>query len=739
MNKGIIAWVILMMCFYGFGQEKPNENQEESTKDTINLGKIMFKSQSVFPRDKSFLERSGASIYIDEKQLEQFRFANINRLLEGVSGVFLYEESGFGLRPNISIRGTEPERSAKINLMEDGIPISPAPYSASAAYYFPNIARMQGMEILKGSGQIKYGPNTSGGSLNLLSQGMPTHLLVKADLSAGQFSSMQSNLLLGNKTGKWSYFVQYLHQGTKGFKTLPNGDDTGFQKNDWVAKLAFRDNFGNKPTSFQLKYQFSDEDGDETYMGLLDDDFEKDPYQRYVASSNDNMKNDHQQWTFSGEMDILPNLNISLDTYYNTFNRNWYKTQSIDAGEGKVGLGSIYSNPDEFSNEVEVIKGEYTDTNRIYLRNNNRSYMATGVQGAIDYDFKTNEVSHELHLGMRYHYDDMDRFQWEDAYQLVGNSIGLVSKGQRGSQSNFIDDAKAFSSYVQYQLNYQKFWFNAGLRYEDIRLRRRDYKEDLSRDNEAQSIRRNNNKVWIPGVSMLYKWNTMGEVFLGVHKGFSPSGNKKGTKAEESWNYELGTRWTKNQFKMELTGFINDFSNLLGTDLNAAGGEGNNDLYNVGAVLINGVETSLSYLFKTNSSFSFPIRINYTYQHSSFKDSFDSDLYGEVKKGDELPNIPKQQLRTQIGVVSNRLAAYIAFRYLGERRTQVGQGTIPTEHKVKSYGVVDTSVTYQINTRLKAYVNIENLLNNEYAVSRLPYGLRPGMPFFTRAGISFEL
>lgn len=730
MNFRIIAVAVLIVGLL--------HGQEKKMKDSIELNELVLNAQSIFPKDKKFLQRAGASIYISPEQLQEFNYANINRVLEGESGVFLYEESGFGLRPNISIRGTEAERSAKINIMEDGVPIAPAPYSASAAYYFPNIARMNGIEILKGSGQIKYGPNTSGGSINLLSQPIPNRLSIDADLSAGSYESFQSNVAIGNRIGKWGFVVQYLNQSTKGFKKLPNQSETGFDKNDIMGKISYRDNVLNIPTLFQLKYQYSNEDGKETYLGLSDEDFKAHPYERYVASSLDNMKNEHQQWVFSTEMKISPKLNWSFDAYNNHFHRNWNKAQSADAGNGAVSLGKIFSDLNTYHNEFEVLRGNFEAQNAIYLRNNNRTYDSRGLQTHVHFVIPSENISHEFQFGARYHYDDMDRFQWEDQYQLAGNSIGLVQQGQKGSQSNRIDDAKAFSSYLQYQLHYQKWWVNAGLRFEDIHLRRRDYAENLERVGAPAKVRENVNSVWIPGMSILFKNSSKSEFFAGVHKGFSPSGSKPNEKAESSWNYELGTRFKNSNYSFEIVGFINDFSNLLGSDLSAAGGEGNNDLLNAGAVKIHGIESSFRYAFRVNDHFKIPIRFNYTYQKSSFKDTFDSELYGEVYHGDELPNIPTNQLRVQAGFQGHNWSLYASYRNVGARRTQVGQGAIPVESKISAYGVLDVSTQYKFNPQLGAFVTMENLLKTEYAVSRVPYGLRPGLPFFLKAGISFH-
>ncbi|MCB0399920.1 MAG: TonB-dependent receptor, partial [Winogradskyella sp.] len=130
----------------------------------------------------------------------------------------------------------------------------------------------------------------------------------------------------------------------------------------------------------------------------------------------------------------------------------------------------------------------------------------------------------------------------------------------------------------------------------------------------------------------------------------------------------------------------------------------------------------------------------YTFTHTEFLNSFGSsnDLWGEVSKGDELPYIPKHQFNIALSLEHTKYELNLSGRYNGEFRTLAGTGTIPSNEKVASNFIIDFSGKYHLSKTLSFTGNIINLLDETYAVSRVPAGLRPGHPFGGNLGLEFR-
>ncbi|MGB5402585.1 TonB-dependent receptor family protein [Robiginitalea sp.] len=709
----------------------------------VTLNEVVLEARVIFGSKFVARNRTGSSYYISPEEIEKFNYTDVSRVLRAVPGVNVVEEDGFGLRPNISLRGTSPERSAKITLMEDGVLIAPAPYSAPAAYYFPTIARMQAVEVLKGSSQVQYGPYTTGGALNMLSTEVPESFGAFLNTSYGSFQSARLHAQFGDSRKNFGYAIEYLNYSSDGFKNLDGGGDTGFNKNDLVAK--FRVNTSPEAKigqALELKFQYSDEDSDETYLGLTQDDFEAEPFRRYAGSQEDLMTTEHVQFTLTHTLDFSENFRISTVAYRNDFKRNWYKLDYLTLNGDRESISDILEDPIAFDTYYQVVSGAAdSPADALSLKNNNRQYLSTGIQTKLDYHWTGKKTFHDIEVGLRYHYDDEDRFQWLDDYAMVNSQLRLTTEGIPGTDANRISDARAFAAFTMYKIKTGNLTLTPGLRYENMTLGRTNYgSSDPNRTGADISERENQVDIFIPGVGFNYNFEKL-SVFGGVHKGFAPPGSEEGENPEESINYELGSRFALGEFSGEIVGFFNDYSNLLGSDLAASGGTGTLDQFNAGAVNVGGLELLLNYnLLPGNAKWNLPITFSYTYTDTAFQTDFGSedDLWGEVTAGDEMPYISKHQWNATLSLEHERYEINVNARYTGAFRTQAGTGPIPDGEGVASNFILDFAGKYHVGKHLSLTANIINLLDETYLVSRVPAGLRPGHPFGAFAGLQLR-
>ena len=726
--KHYIYTLALIICLNLNSQEPKQINDS-----IIPLDEVIIKGNTILGNKFVAKNRTGAAYYLSTEELAQFDYTDINRALSKISGINFYEEDGFGLRPNISIRGTSPERSSKIAIMEDGILISPAPYSASSAYYFPSVARMQAIEVLKGSSQIQYGPYTTGGAINFVSTEIPEKFRGKISTSFGSFKTGQTHATIGNSSEKFGYMFEILNYNSDGFKSLNDDLNTGFDINEITSKIKFVPKTPNIDQSFELKFHTYDEISNETYLGLTETDFQKNPYLRYPGSEKDKMSAEHKQYVLTHELFVNEKIKITSNFYENRFKRNWYKLDDVVHDNNSQKISKVISNPSQFSEHLKILSGELDYENALKVKANNREYISRGIQTKIDYHwYGKNESFNDLELGIRIHYDEEDRFQWEDIYNINNGFMALESYGEKGSQGNRISFANSFASYIMYKYKFKGLTISPGIRYESIKLGRDDFgKSNPLRNIENLSTRENKVSVLIPGVGFNYTFSNNLSVFGGIHKGYSPPGSSDGQKAEESVNSELGIRFSTKKLNGEIIAYRNDYSNLLGNDLAATGGFGEMDPFNAGKALVNGFEV----LLNTSISKYIPISFSYTLTDAKFLTSFGStqDIWGEVNNGDQIPYIPKHQFSSSLSYRISKLDINLNASYNGKFST-LANGT----EEISSYLILDLSMKYRIKKDIFLKSKILNLFDKKYAVSKAPAGLRPGHPFGIYTGIEYK-
>ncbi len=464
------------------------------------------------------LEIPGSAHYIGGEELARRKvsFDDIHKLLAPVPGVNIQEEEGFGLRPNIGMRGSGVELSAKITLMEDGVLIAPAPYAAPSAYYFPVSGRMAAIEVRKGSSQIKFGPQSNGGALNLISNSIPNSLRLAGTLSGGQHGTAKGHVRIGDSYSRFGWTLETYQITTAGFKEVDGGGRAGFKVNDYLGKMRF--NTGLDARIYQeveIKLGRTNQISNETYLGLTDEDFARAPNRRYAASQQDVFYGVHEQYQARYFAGLSPNIDLTVTAYRNSFARNWYKLQSIQG----VGISSVLGDPTRYAEELQIAKGGDSAAGALRVRANNREYYSIGVGSVLGLRLRRGNVAQRFEIGLRYHEDQEDRLQHEDGFGMRDGRMVFTSAGAAGSQSNRISDAEAWAFFIEDKVEWGRWTVTPGFRYERIELIRTDYHTNDSGRTAPSRVRRNEVAVLVPGIGVTFDVSTEFTVLGGLTAG----------------------------------------------------------------------------------------------------------------------------------------------------------------------------------------------------------------------------
>jgi len=694
---------------------------------------------------------AGSAHYIGSDKLAQFAYSDIQRIAREVPGVAIQIEDGYGLRPNIGIRGVATERSGRITLLEDNVLIAPAPYSAPSAYYFPTVGRLSAIEVVKGPAAITQGPYTIGGALNMVSTPIPTAMSGNIVTEAGENSTYRVHATYGGRSESGFGFLLETHQWqSDGFQDIDRSDnDTGLDVEDYTVKLSYAPS--DSAHAIELKLQSTQQNSNQSYLGLTDRDFDNSAFRRYGISALDNIETEHEQQILRYSYDISDSFDVSVTAYNNEHQRDWFKTEGIDidgsssaedfdrtswanvlqAINSGTSLGGL--NPDQLQSILDGSSD--TAPGSIQLRSNKREYFSRGVQVGLNFSGMIGNSLHDLEFGIRLHEDEEDRLQRNSNYSQNNGELALDDLGILGNAGNRVQQAQALAIHIHDNIQLGDWTLSPGLRYEDIEQKRTRFAEGELRT--FRDSRQNDTQVFLPGLGILYQVNDSLSVLGGAHKGFTAPSNSPNVDEETAINYELGFRYQNGSLSTELIGFMSDYDNILGECTSSSGSDCTiGDAFNGDAATVAGLELLVSANLARSSSYRVPVSLSYTLIDGEFDtDIADTDFFGSVSKGDPLPYLPENQFLASVGFEKNNWAAYLSGNYVDEVCVRASCGAF---EKTDNTFTVDISANYQFSRALNFYARVENLTSEEDILGRQPYGARPNKDRTVTAGLRFN-
>ena len=720
-NITVVGLVFIITApVFSLAQDETNSSASariEKLDDIVVFGTSMGQVEEAFNPKK-----------ISNEVIESFQFTDVNRALKHTSGVYIREEEGQGLRPNIGLRGTNPDRSKKVVILEDDILIGPAPYSAPAAYYVPDMNNIYSLEVWKGFSAIHIGPNSIGGAVNYVTIPISNTQGGEFKATGGSFNTLNTKLNYSAPTSFGGYLIQGAYLRSDGFKKIDGGGDAGFEKIDLSGKLKW-DLFSAKGYEHYLQVHlgYSYEDSNETYVGLSRTDFNASPFRRYSSTALDEMLWNHQKYQLHHVMQLSDVAILKTSLYRNDFHRKWYRADRFRGGQD---FRSLLANPSSAPLFYEVLTGA-RDTEdlgpdaEIVIAGNDRRFYSQGLQTNFSSEYQVNDYKISPEIFVRFHQDQIKRGHTSDRYEMYD---GKLERTMTFTQTDALESqtSQAFTLSARSSIEFGKWNVTPVLRYEWVGM---ELDDTLT---PSRNAKRSDN-IFIPGLSTLYRWSPMFSTAISYNRAATLSGiSVSGTEVkEEADNFEAQFKYrdAKRFIEADLTGFFTHYQNITGTCTVSSGCTGSplGVAFNGGKANIFGIEASATkgFIFE---SFYLPLQANLTLLSATFDSQFSSTNHewgiGTVSNGDPLPYVPEAQMSLTVGVETKLTKNYLSVTYQSFMYDQSIDNADRIE--IPAYTVVDFSGRYIFSENWDMTYKIDNVLAAEYMVAARPAGFRSG-------------
>ena len=636
-----------------------------------------------------------------------------NEVLRKISGISVRDEEGLGLRPNIGIRGLNPTRSSKVLLLEDGIPLTFAPYGDNASYYHPPIERFDTVEVLKGSGQIAFGPSTVGGVVNYITPVPPARFAGNAFVTAGNRAFRNVNATLGGTRGRIGLLADVMRKESDGSRENTHSDLT-----DVSGKIVAT---AGSAHVFTGKVNYYAENSQLTYSGLRSDEYATNPRQN--AFRNDAFEGDRAGGSLAHAGAVSDELLLTTTAYVSSFARDWWR-QSSNSAQRPNDSGD----PDCAG--MDNLNTTCGNEGRL------RRYLSLGVETRARVDWP----SLSLDGGVRVHREQQERRQENGATPLARAGV-VVENNAR--------DVNAYSAFVQPRFHGSRLAVTPGLRVEHVRFSRLNR---LANSGQGAMGVTSVTQV-IPGIAVSATLTADSILFAGIHRGFAPprvediisnAGGLVDLDAELSWNTEAGIRGRIAALALSTAWFRMDYQNQI-IPASVAGGVGAT-LSNAGRTLHQGVELAArldsSHIWDAGPNVYARIAGAYL-PLAKFTGTRTSSIRGFETvsvSGNRLPYAPRYTMSATLGLADERwFDASLEAVAIGE---QFGDDLNTRLSSVDGQlGLIPSTVIWNAAanviirpSRVTAYVTTKNLANRLYIADR-SRGILPGLPRLVHAGV----
>lgn len=694
----------------------------------------------------------GSGKVVTSESIERNHRFTINETLREVPGVHVRDEEGLGIRPNIGIRGLDPTRSRKVHIMEDGVPIMLMPYADPSSYYFPPIFRFDRIEVLKGSGQLLYGPQTIGGVINLITRMPPARPQGNFQVWGGNLDYLNTHFDYGGTWGKSGYLVDYTHYQTD----TPRFTNIRAKVDDLTLKTVQE---LTDRTQILAKFNYYREDSGIGYQGLTQAEWATRGEDRQTLFTNDNF--DFMRFGYHVAVNHLFTNNLTSTTNFfgHYIQRDWSRQaqQGVDANGNPV--GSV-----QRGNAIPAIAVGVVPANERFT--NEREYWVWGIEPRLHYAHSLFGISAEADFGARYLYEQSDRKQLLNTVSGTGapSSCVVAAPATTCLGENNFRTTHAYAFFLQERLILGPFTVTPGFRFEHIKY---DQRNRLANSGNGNFGETSFSEV-LPGVGLTYSPFRNNTFFFGAHRGMAPpqisdaialnTGQLVDLGPELSWTYELGVRGNLTPWAgYSITGYQMDFDNQI-ISQSVAGGVGAT-LTSAGKTQHRGAEVAvqldvLDAATGRNDEQDITLDLNYTWvAQAQFRGTRNSAVTGAAllpgepavfnTSGNRLPYSPEHLVTAGIGYANRGFSvgpfnARVETQCISDQFADDRNTVIPTPNGqrglVKGWCMLNASVNQHvkaINTTF--FFTGKNMLGQDAIVDR-SRGIYPSLPALWQAG-----